>query len=184
MDLQKYLRDEFTGKSVVLVGNAPFRVDQSEFIDSHAIVIRFNLFFDQGYKQKLCGKKVTHWCNNLVRERQHRAERPRYWSLLKSLSPSPVVFTPSAEVKRLRTWIPLYESMGATLYYPDIDLAMPAGSTQMEPSVGFYTAMRLLKEQIPIAVIAFNGGVSDHHDGLAELHYLRVHPLVTMCADF
>jgi hypothetical protein len=74
--------------------------------------------------------------------------------------------------------------MGASLLYPDVDLAMPPGSTSMEPSVGFYTAMRLLEEQIPIDVIAFNGGVSDHHDGLAEIRYLRAHPLVTVYADF
>jgi len=186
MDLQEYIRSEIRGKSVVLVGNARFGVDRSAFIDSHEIVFRFNLFAGQGYSEELCGKKTTHWCNNLVREWQHREGRPRHWELLQSLTPPPTVLTPSAEDKhkRLKTWIPLYERMGVSLLYPDSDLAVPPGSTSKEPSVGFYTAIRLLDEHIPFDVIAFNGGVSNRHDGDAEMRFLHGHPLVTVDTDF
>src|SRR5262245_15307411 len=184
MDLQKYLCDEIKGKSVVLVGNATFRIDKSTFVDSHEIVFRFNLFAGRGYSERLCGEKTTHWSNNLVRDQRHREERPRHWKLLRSLTPPPTVLTPSAKDKRLKTWIPLYEKMGVSLLYPESDLDMPRGSTPKEPSVGFYMAIRLLHAQIPLDVIAFNGGISDHHDGEAEMRFLRTHSLVTIYTDF
>src|SRR5262245_53934856 len=144
MDVQKYLRDEIKGKSVVLVGNARFGVDRSAFVDSHEIVFRFNLFAGQGYSERLCGEKTTHWSNNLGRDRRHREQRLLHWKQLQSHASPLTVLTPMAEDEheRLKAWILLYEKMGVSLLYPDSDLAMPPGSTLKKPSVGFYMAIR------------------------------------------
>lgn len=77
MDMQTYLRDSLMGKSVVVVGNAPFFKDRSDLIDGHDVVFRFNKFNRPWFEQGLSGQKLTVWFNNLVRDKETRAWRGR-----------------------------------------------------------------------------------------------------------
>jgi hypothetical protein len=97
------------------------------------------------------------------------------------------VLVASAEDKfgRLRTAKRWYPEQGLSLIYPDSHLTIPPSATTKEPSVGFYMACRLLHEDIPIALIGFTGKVNPkHHDGEAEMAFLRAHPLATLMAEF
>ena len=188
MDFQQYLRNTIKGKTVILVGNAPFQRNCSDLVDSHDCVFRFNLFSRNGYADGLCGNKTTHWCNNLGRNpRSHREQRRHHCELVKQIQPIPVVLVASAEDKsgRLRTAKTWYPEQGLSLIYPDSHLTIPPSATTKEPSVGFYMAYRLLHEDIPIALIGFTGKVNPkHHDGEAEMAFLRAHPLATLMSEF
>jgi len=187
MDLQQFIRNTIKGKLVVLVGNARFQRDCSEFIDAHDCVFRFNLFSENGFFEGLSGSRFTHWCNNLGRNpRPHRERRRQHCEMIKKLTPRPVVLTHSHEDRhgRLKFAQRWYPEQGIELLYPDSHLQMPI-DLQGEPSAGFYMACRLLHENIPISVIGFNGGVNPkHHDGKAEMDYLANHEKVNLQMDF
>jgi hypothetical protein len=184
MDLQHLIRSNLSGKRIVLVGNAPFTTDSSALIDDHEIVIRFNLFGSSGFSDSLCGRKIHYWFVNLdcgrknnSKAKARRAALTQQCSAVKLLLPRPEVLFASADDKRerLKDAIAFYESHGFAVIYPDAKIPCPSPK---EPSIGFYTACRILKENLPITVIGFTGRVSKHHDGAAEIAHLRNHPLV------
>ncbi len=85
MDLVAYICENMSGKSVVLVGNAPFTDDGSPVIDDHEVVVRFNLF--KGFEYGKSGTRFTHWVVN-HRTRQHAAlRRRRFLMAVTALTP-------------------------------------------------------------------------------------------------
>lgn len=181
MDMQAYLRAALAGKTVILVGNAPFTRDRATFIDSHDVVFRFNQFRRDWFG--LNGQRIDYWFNNLGRKGV--AWRAENCTFAKQLNPAVIVGTPHEDdkLKRLKDAIAYYPHYGLDLIYPDSGIPT-RHVTAKQPSTGFYTAIRLLTVGIPVAVTGFNGGVSDHHDGGAEMAYLRSRPEVSLHMDF
>lgn len=184
MDLQAYVREQLAGKRIILVGNAPFTENCSRFIDDHDIVVRFNLFSCNGFAEGRSGHKFDYWFVNLDTGRKNNSKaKARKAALIeecaraKRLAPPPQLHCASAEDThgRLGDAIRFYAAQGFELLWPDthIECASPK-----EPSVGFYTACRILREHVPITVIGFTGKVSKHHDGNAELAFLQSHHLI------
>ncbi len=68
MHLQAYLHKHFSNKKIILVGNAQFGADCSHLIDSHELVVRFNIFNNLSFQQGKTGSRMDYWCVNLVRK--------------------------------------------------------------------------------------------------------------------
>ena len=103
--------------------------------------------------------------------------------IAKHLNSSSIVGTPHEDDGRLADALAFYLRYGMDLVFPDFGIPTES-MTPKQPSTGFYTALRLLQLSIPITLIGFNGGVTVHHDGEAEMAYLRQHPHVTLDMDF
>lgn len=186
MNVQAYIREQFAGKRVVLVGNAPFGENCSRFIDSHDVVIRFNLFGSDWFQAGMSGRKLDIWAVNLDSGRKRnavaRARRDSLIALCRQVRadhPNVVLMTPNADDKhrRLKDAIDFYGAQGLGLLHADENCGVPLSS---EPSVGFYTSFRIVGETIPISMIGFTGQVNNkHHDGEEEMRWWRNHPLIT-----
>ena len=179
MDMQEWLREICRGKRVILVGNAEFSRDRGDFIDSRDLVFRFNQFNRSWFG--LNGKRLDCWFNNLVR--RGAPWRSEHCVIAKHLNSSSIVGTPHEDDGRLADALAFYLRYGMDLVFPDFGIPTES-MTPKQPSTGFYTALRLLQLSIPITLIGFNGGVTVHHDGEAEMAYLRQHPHVTLDMDF
>lgn len=182
MDIQQYIRSHFSGKRLILVGNARFTESRSELIDSHDIVVRFNLFSRNGFEQGFCGRKFAYWFVNLNtgrKNRERRADLAKECARARQLLPVPLLFAASANDKhnRLPDAVRFFREQEFQLHHPDSHLQCPSPK---EPSVGFYTACRLISENIPITIAGFTGDVSTHHEGKSEMAHLSTHPLVTL----
>ncbi|MFN0019077.1 MAG: hypothetical protein ACKVP0_12505 [Pirellulaceae bacterium] len=181
MDFQAHVRANFAGKRIILVGNAPFTKDCTELIDQHDIVVRFNLF----ESSPLVGRKIHYWLNNLVRDEKRRKGRTERVPVVRRMNADVVVGTPHEPERRLATAIEFYKQHGFDLLYPDLVIPMPCLGDK-QPRTGFYTAIRLMHEQIPVSLIAFTDKCdSPWHDGPAEMRYLRKRSdLATIYDDF
>ena len=174
MDLQEYIRDHFSGKRIILVGNARSAENQSIFIDNHDLVVRFNLF-----NAGLTGEKIDVWCVNLnIGNRQKRRKRDQHCETIQNLNQQVLLITPYEEDrekkyrKRLCNAREYYRGHGLNLIFPDQQLSAPLSK---QPSCGFYMAHRLVSEGIHISVIGFTGETTNKHDGTEESRLLRQH---------
>ena len=109
VDLQAYIHDKFTGRAIMLVGNALFSKNNSKLIDSHDIVIRFNLFRSPSFEEGFCGRRMDYWVVNLDSGRKvnpdakaRRATLVQYCQNMRSEYPQTLVMTPNAEDRRKR----------------------------------------------------------------------------------
>lgn len=187
VDLQSYIHDQFTAKAIVLVGNAPFSESRSQLIDSHDIVIRFNLFRSLWFEQGMCGRKMDYWVVNLDsgrkanrNARERRATLALHCQKMRSEYPQALMLTPNAEdsLKRLKDAVTFYASNGLTLIYADENVRVPLSK---EPSVGFYMSYRILQEGLPFSMIGFTGTVNKkHHNGEEEMRFWRSQSLITI----
>ena len=135
MDLQAYLQNNFSEKSIMLVGNGPFSDNSSKLVDLHDIVIRFNLFLSDWFMQGLCGRKMNYWVVNLDTGRNQnkdaqarRANLAHHCQYVRSEYPLARLMAASPEepkLKRLKDAIAFYESQGHELLHPDERLKMP-----------------------------------------------------------
>ncbi len=186
VDLQAYIYDQFTGKAIMLVGNAPFSANQSQLIDSHDIVIRFNLFRSLSFEQGLCGHKMDYWVVNLDSGRKaNRDAKARRKTLVQYCQMSQfeylqtLLMTPNAEDGhgRLKDALPFYASNGLAMIHADENLHIPLSK---EPSVGFYMSYRILQAGLPFSMIGFTGKVNEkHHNGEEEMRFWRSRSLIT-----
>ena len=64
--------DSWRSNSIAVVGNAPVSTQQSELVDDHDIVVRFNQL--PQYHNGQTGERFTHWVNN-------RTSRPPNWAV-------------------------------------------------------------------------------------------------------
>ena len=186
MDLQAYICEQFIGKTIILVGNAPFSENRSRTIDSHDIVIRFNLFRSLSFEKGFCGRKMDCWVVNLDSGRKansdakaRRAMLLQYCQNMRSEYPHAMLMTPNAEdrLKRLQDALPFYANNGLALIHADQNLRVPLTK---EPSVGFYMSYRLLQAGLPFSMIGFTGKVNEkHHCGEEEMGFWKNQSLIT-----
>jgi hypothetical protein len=181
MDLQAILRETCFGKSVIVVGNAKFSRDRADFVDSHDLIFRFNEFHREWFG--LNGHRIDFWFNNLGR--RGVGWRDGHCALVKTMNPSVIVGTPHEQdgLNRLHDARSYYPQHGIQFVFPDEKLET-ATVTPKQPTTGFYTIYRLLSAGIPVVAIGFSGAVSRHHDGEAEMKFLRNHCQVTLDMDF
>lgn len=173
MDIQAYLRKHFSNKKIILVGNAQFGADRSHLIDSHDLVLRFNIFNNISFQQGKTGSRMDYWCVNLVRKGEGVVgdELCRY---VKKSYPGIPVITPSYGKSRLNNRKKIYSEF--EFIYPDKQL--DTGLTT-EPTTGYSLTYLLTSLSIPISIIGFTGETSKWHDGPLENHLIRNNSLVT-----
>lgn len=174
VDLVTYIRENLSGKSVVLVGNAPFTDDRSPFIDDHEVVVRFNLFKDYEYGKS--GTRFTHWVLN-HRTRQDTALRRRRCELALRMAVTALTPYECCWGDGLDNAVSYYRQWGIALLQPDVELIAEG---RKQPSIGYYMARYLVEAEVKFTAIGYTGDVSRRHDGAAEMEDLRNHPLIAL----
>jgi len=184
LNLEQYIGQHFRRKTIVLVGNARFQRDRSAMIDAHDIVIRFNCFDRNGFKEQLCGRCMTHWCVNLDTGRKSKTDHKQRDQLcheVRVINPEVVVLTPFQNDKhnRLPDVVRYYSDRGLPLSFPHATLRHPLTLRKRQhPSVGFYMGYHLLVQELPITIVGFTGETSKWHDGPQEVRFLQEQDLV------
>jgi hypothetical protein len=184
MDLQVFLRERFAGRSVILVGNASFQHDRSEFIDGHDIVVRFNSFARPDLNPAFRGQRIDYWFMNLTRSKADRKARAEHLHVATKWNPGVIAVTPHENDRedRLPAARRFFDVRGLTLVFPKTQVATPMlgmrnARRAFQPSTGFYTAFRLRDAGVPLTVIGFTGCVNhENHNGAAEIEWLKNQP--------
>ena len=182
MRLAAYLRDEFVGKRIVVVGNAGCGEDCSSFVDDHEVVVRINFFAN--FESGNCGQRLTHWCvNPNIHKLKTRAQCDRRAELAKSLSVPTI--TPYhhrwTTRRRMRSAVDYYLGHGLRFISPDREVIGPADEwipIGIQPSTGIYLARHLVEQNIRFSAIGFTGDVSAYHTPEFERKFIRSHPLI------